>query len=108
MGKRVYCHTTYNANRYDDLGYKKDDPVDLNHNSSFLKDYWYDINYERDAYYVIQQCDQKFIGKLPGFGNLVHFYKKGGPEKEWRLFSDYFYTEQEYNRYINLNKLLNE
>ncbi len=82
MENRVYCHTTYNEY------------------SGNIENNWYLIYHETDDSYVIQHSK---------FGNLSRFYKNNNYFETYsKLFSDYFYTEQEYNRVKNLNDLLNE
>ncbi len=78
---KVYCHKTHEP-------------------SGIINGHWYDLD-ERNFYYIKQY---KY--------NLYVFYKTIYTKSEKRLFdllfSDYFYTEQEYNRIKSLNELLNE
>ncbi len=75
---KVYCHTTY-------FDYKKYS--------------WYFYN-EIDSLYVIRHSE--FVNLARSFYKQKFSTIQNGP-----LFSDYFYTEQEYNRIKNLEELLN-
>ncbi len=80
--KRVYCHTTY---------------FDYNF-EGFFEGSWYEIYNETNDFYTIKH----FIFSIKNTEYKTYEYKT------YDLFSDYFYTEQEYNREKNLDKLLSE
>ncbi len=86
MNKKVYCHTTCEQQFHS------------SNNNIFLKDNWYIIFNETSEYYII-------------YRSFTYFYKTSYTKSTTnidKLFSDYFYTEQEYNRIKSLNELLNE
>ncbi len=76
----------------------------------FIKGKRYLLYYEEDDFYTI----------FDGGGIIERFYKNdlilrtktgenGTPlSHSYKVFTDFFYTEQEYNRYKNLNELLDE
>ncbi len=80
----VYCHTTYDASSSYWL-------------LRFSEGNWYEKRIETSEYYVVQHSTNAsihfFIEKIMGTNSLV--------------FSDYFYTQEEY-RDRKLNGLLNE
>ncbi len=96
MNRKVYCHTTTTG--FWDVGTKlfiSNGKVSGSH----IKDTWYDVYHETDDLYIIQHFEH---------GNLIRgFYKHYLSEKFGPLFSDYFYTHEEY-RDRKLNGLLNE
>ncbi len=55
------------------------------------------IDFESSSYYIVQY--------LENIQYSISFHKYGF-ESEDPSFNDYFYTEQEYNRDLNLDKLL--
>ncbi len=91
--KMAYCHTTCDKSPY----ISKVDYID------FEKDKWYIIYHESDYSYVIQHFE---------YANIIRtFYKYSTQIPGYKMntsdsFSEYFYTEQEYNRYKNLDDLL--
>ncbi len=86
MGNRkIYCHTSFD-------NYKEDDVFGGIYN--IISGNWYEMafmefNSIKINYFVIQHCSN--------FTSTLNC-----------KFSDYFYTEQEYNRIKSLNELLNE
>ncbi len=84
ISKRVYCHTSY------------DNQFHSSNNHIFLKDNWYFVHDEHNGIYTLSQFVTAFSK------SYTIFYRDGE-----RSFSYYFYTEQEYNRIINLKELLN-
>ncbi len=87
--KRVYCHTT----NFDYINYNSNYSVDI-----FVSGNWYKIDIyklETSSFYIIEWK-----------GVLFSFYKTSNKYNE--VFSNFFYTEQEYNRIKNLNELLND
>ncbi len=87
MNRKVYCHTTYD----DSIN----TPSPYNILDSILEGNWYIVKNETSNYYVIQHSNPN---------NLSLFYKG---KKMHLLFSDHFYTQEEY-RDRKLNCLLNE
>ncbi len=81
FGKSVYCHTS-----------GKFDIIKHSVTSEIKEGDWYGIYEEKLEYYSI-------------FGIFTFFYKTSSSKSD-HLFSDYFYTEQEYNRIKGLNELL--
>ncbi len=85
MYKRAYCYKTY----FDYLNFLE---------NNFKENNWYVINQETEDYVVMQHFD----------GNLLRLSKSKSKYVPNITFSDYFYTDQEYNRIKNLEELLNE
>ncbi len=92
--KRVYCHTTCN---------------DYNSpQESFLEGNWYEIYQEVNNCYSIQRFKyDSFDVWVRNFYKAEFFVSMTAYTKDYYRFSDYFYTEQEYYREKNLDKLLN-
>ncbi len=90
---KVYCHTTYRK-----IIQSNNEWIDNSGQHKYIKNNWYTIYGETINYYVI-------------YGSYIYFYKTDFPcyvSGINGVFSDYFYTEQEYNRIKSLNELLNE
>ncbi len=98
MDKKVYCHTTFFLKNISSLPSSIGVgliPVDIRPNKSshiFLEGIWYHILHETNDIYMFHEC-----------GYLINFYKAFNTSQ---LFSDYFYTEPEYNRDLKLDILL--
>ncbi len=82
--KKIYCHTTY---------------YQIPPDSYFDKYNWYVIHQETVDYVVVRCLKEGSYN-----GGLYVFYKNNS----YPLFSNYFFTEQEYNRIKNLEELLDE
>ena len=62
----------------------------------YIKGNWYDVYHETNGFFILQY--------------FRTFHKDGKEDflNDNGLFSKYFFTEQEYNRYKNLNDLLDK